>query len=203
MRLNCAAPGCLRHRRKRGRYCARHARRLNRYASPEGRPIPAATLVSHAVAVRRLFEAHPDHPGVKMAIAEVAALLSSAVAAASRDADPLPETKHLARLAAADVEPVNILAMVCAVGLAARDDRGSALGPKGMRFAAARAVCGLLPLRGIKLGSRALDAVGELVWDRFVPFVATVVDHFDKKAAEPRRRTAALTTPFTIHRGGS
>lgn len=192
----CRAPGCTQARRPRSNYCAHHQRRQSAYGSPLGRPLHRASLTGYAVEAVRIMRANPDHPGLVAATAELQRLLGNAggeVVSNPRD----PFARHFARLAVHGITPEHILAMVAAVGLYGQSDPRVLGTPEEVRYAMARAVCGLAGRQGRRLGARDLQSIGRHLVERYADLAAGIVRAATTKEDSERRRAAAMSEPFT------
>jgi site-specific recombinase XerD len=64
------------------------------------------------------------------------------------------------------------------------------------RFAVARAVCGLAPLRRMPLGSRTLGIIGGLLTDRYAAIAGQAVQVVEKELEREQRRALAMLVPL-------
>lgn len=195
--MTCVATGCRRGRTKRGRFCKPHAKRLNAYGHPLGRPLPRNWLVHFGATALRAIDANQDHPGIRLALNELQALLSNPRAHLSGSHSG-NAADHLTRLAVDNTEPRHVLAMVAGVVLFDSDQPGFIKGSKAYRFAVARAVCSLAPRhRSMPLGSRALEAIGSWMVDHYASLLAVIVKAVEAAEREAKERAAVMSAPLT------
>jgi len=135
-----------------------------------------------------------DHPGIRIALTELQSLLDAPHAIVGGRA-----AEHLARIAAAQIEPRYVLAMVAAVALFDRDQPTVIRDAKSLRFATARAVCSLAPCpRSRAPRSRALEALGSHLVERYSGLLAVLLAAITSADRQARERAIAMSAPLSL-----
>jgi len=141
--------------------------------------------------------ANGNHPGLLQATEELRQLLANAREAIAEGRAVSPATRHLARLGAEGVEPIHILAMVCAVILFDQDQPRFLRGQTAYRFAVARAVAGLVPRGKMPLRSQTLAMLGDMLIDRYAVLAGGVAKAISDREAREQDRSQLMSQPFS------
>jgi hypothetical protein len=184
-----------------------HDEARRRYGHPLGRRHYRKHYAPERRAVDALFRAFPDHPDVRTACEWIAGWLrAAALGDKSR-----PGYVHVARLARYDVQPLDVLAEVCAVWLFAMRNPRTLPDDERTTFALAVAMLFLAPRERTATYSYAKGerrvykdaghtdraAIGNALRLTLAPLLVNVVRAIEEREQQQRERAAAFgRTPF-------
>jgi hypothetical protein len=204
----CRVPGCKKRRdpSRAASYCIGHAARHRHYGSPFGRRIWRKDYAAERKAVDALFRKYPEHPGVLEACAFLRDWLDAAAAG-----EKVPGAIHVARLQRYGVEPLTILAEVCAV-FAWEQRNPRALPDDGVPLTCAMAIAMLYlvpreqtkayvypsgrTLRYKEAGSITRREVGTHLRDNLVRLLVNVWQAIEHEQQQQKNAVLAMSAPF-------
>ena len=208
----CDVSGCNRPRHGAARHCANHKNTVYRYGDPRARKIEKKEYAAERKEVRTLFDAHPDHSGVRNSIAWLQDLIDRAGQGDSR----VPAYVHVARLYRYEVSGRDALIELCALWLFlhrrphALPDDGEAktfalavaflyLAPRDhLKSYHYQCVGGLRERRHYREARHApRKAIGELLRKQLALLFVNVVRATEQQQQAERDARASLSVPFT------